>query len=75
MTFGYYAGQVGEIEPFISELLNSLTETIKDLEVHQINMFYEAVALMISADADPKHREEYLVRFSTCDFLLTVSLK
>ena len=42
--------QVGESEPFISELLTGLTATIQDLETHQIHMFYEAVGLMVSAD-------------------------
>lgn len=54
--------QLGEVEPFISELLSSLTLTIKDLESHQIHMFYEAVGAMIAAEADPKKREEYLRR-------------
>jgi exportin-1 len=53
--------QVGETEPFISELLGELTSTIQDLETHQIHMFYEAVGLMISADSDAKKREHYLV--------------
>lgn len=44
------APQVGESEPFISELLTGLSATIQDLETHQIHMFYEAVGLMISAD-------------------------
>jgi hypothetical protein len=55
--------QVGETEPFISELLGELTTTIQDLETHQIHMFYEAVGLMISADADNRRRDQYLVRF------------
>lgn len=55
--------QVGETEPFICELLTSLTATIQDLETHQIHMFYEAVGLMIGAEVDPKKREEYLVCF------------
>jgi exportin-1 len=54
--------QVGESEPFISELLTGLTATIQDLETHQIHMFYEAVGLMISADTDAKRRDEYLQR-------------
>lgn len=54
--------QVGESEPFISELLSGLTATIQDLETHQIHMFYEAVGLMISADTEPKRRDEYLQR-------------
>lgn len=55
---------VGEKEPFIVELLNGLTETIQDLEAHQIHTFYEAVAITIGAgaDSDPRRREEYLVR-------------
>lgn len=56
--------QVGETEPFISELLGELTATIQDLETHQIHMFYEAVGLMISADSDAKRREQYLVCYS-----------
>ena len=51
--------QVGEQEPFISELLTGLTITIQDLESHQIHMFYEAVGMMIAADTgrwgDVKH--------------------
>ena len=57
--------QVGETEPFIAELLGELTTTIQDLETHQIHMFYEAVGLMISADADNRRRDEYLVRFGS----------
>ena len=53
--------QVGETEPFIAELLGELTTTIQDLETHQIHMFYEAVGLMISADADNRRRDQYLV--------------
>ena len=53
--------QVGETEPFICELLNSLTQIILDLQAHQIHMFYEAVGLMIAADGDAKRRDAYLV--------------
>ena len=55
---------MGETEPFIAELLGELTTTIQDLETHQIHMFYEAVGLMISADADNKRRDQYLVSLS-----------
>lgn len=54
--------QVGETEPFISELLTGLTVTIQDLEQHQIHMFYEAVGIMISAEHDSRKRDEYLTR-------------
>lgn len=54
--------QVGESQPFVCELLDNLTDTIKDLELHQIHMFYEAVGIMIAAEADRKKQEEYLSR-------------
>ncbi|XP_057540813.1 protein EXPORTIN 1A isoform X1 [Amaranthus tricolor] len=54
--------QVGENEPFVSELLTGLPTTIVDLESHQIHMFYEAVGHMISAESDPQKRDEYLRR-------------
>lgn len=54
--------QVGETEPFISELLGGLTTIIQDLETHQIHMFYETVGLMIGAETVPEKRDEYLVR-------------
>ncbi|XP_021725803.1 protein EXPORTIN 1A-like isoform X2 [Chenopodium quinoa] len=54
--------QVGESEPFVSELLTGLPTTITDLESHQIHMFYEAVGHMISAESDPQKRDEYLRR-------------
>lgn len=53
--------QIGETEPFISELLTGLTSIIQDLETHQIHMFYEAVGLMTGAEPDPQKREEFLV--------------
>ncbi|XP_009351846.1 protein EXPORTIN 1A isoform X1 [Pyrus x bretschneideri] len=54
--------QVGENEPFVSELLTSLPNTVGDLQPHQIHTFYEAVGHMIQAESDPKKREEYLQR-------------
>ncbi|GLC60282.1 Exportin-1 [Pleodorina starrii] len=54
--------QVQEREPFICELLNGLTETIQDLQPHQIHTFYEAVGLMIGAESDPAKRDDYLHR-------------
>lgn len=54
--------QVGEREAFVAELLRDLSPTIKDLELHQINVFYESVALMIAAEPDEALRNAYLVR-------------
>ncbi|KAF8412892.1 hypothetical protein HHK36_000864 [Tetracentron sinense] len=54
--------QVGENEPFVSELLSGLPTTVTDLEPHQIHSFYESVAHMIQAESDPQKRDEYLQR-------------
>ncbi|CAA7405603.1 unnamed protein product [Spirodela intermedia] len=54
--------QVGENEPFVSELLTSLPVTVADLEPHQIHSFYESVGHMIQAESDPVKRDEYLKR-------------
>ncbi|AES93816.2 hypothetical protein MtrunA17_Chr5g0395621 [Medicago truncatula] len=54
--------QVGENEPFVSELLSGLSTTIADLEPHQIHTFYESVGSMIQAESDSQKRDEYLQR-------------
>ncbi|KAL0317874.1 UNVERIFIED_CONTAM: protein EXPORTIN 1A [Sesamum angustifolium] len=60
--------QVGENEPFVSELLTTLPATIADLEPHQIHSFMNPlysdipVAHMIQAESDPHKRDEYLQR-------------
>jgi len=54
--------QVGETQPFVSELLDNLTDTIKDLEYHQVHMFYEAVGIMIQSEPDQSKRDTYLNR-------------
>ncbi|KAL4303824.1 hypothetical protein GQ457_10G014980 [Hibiscus cannabinus] len=54
--------QVGENEPFVSELLSALATTVADLEPYQIHTFYESVGHMIQAESDPHKRDEYLQR-------------
>nr|XP_043615011.1 protein EXPORTIN 1A [Erigeron canadensis] len=54
--------QVGENEPFVSELLTTLPTTIADLEPHQIHTFYESVGQMIQAETEATKRDEYLQR-------------
>ncbi|GMI88753.1 EXPORTIN 1, ARABIDOPSIS THALIANA EXPORTIN 1, exportin 1A, HEAT-INTOLERANT 2 [Hibiscus trionum] len=54
--------QVGENEPFVSELLSALATTVTDLEPHQIHSFYESVGHMIQAEPDPHKRDGYLQR-------------
>eukprot|EP00271_Cylindrocystis_brebissonii_P003986 TRINITY_DN15300_c0_g1_i1.p1 TRINITY_DN15300_c0_g1~~TRINITY_DN15300_c0_g1_i1.p1 ORF type:complete len:1098 (+),score=241.20 TRINITY_DN15300_c0_g1_i1:845-4138(+) len=52
--------QLGETEPFVSELLHGLSTTILDLQPHQIHTFYESVGHMIQAEGDVQRREEFL---------------
>jgi exportin-1 len=54
--------QLQEREPFISELLGNLSDTIQDLAAHQVHSFYESAGLMIGAEADPARKDEYLTR-------------
>ncbi|XP_048636213.1 protein EXPORTIN 1B-like [Brassica napus] len=54
--------QVGKQEPFVSELLESLTTTIRHLEPHQIQTFYESVACIIQAESNPQKIGEYIER-------------
>ncbi|KAL0382514.1 UNVERIFIED_CONTAM: protein EXPORTIN 1A [Sesamum calycinum] len=44
--------QVGENEPFVSELLTTLPATIGDLEPHQIHSFYESVESLLQKWAE-----------------------
>ena len=43
----------GENEPFLDTLANNLEETTRDLEQHQLRLFYEAGGIMASAADDP----------------------
>ena len=52
--------QVGENEPFVSELLSSLPLTIADLEPYQIHTFYRSVGHMIQVESDPQKKDECL---------------
>lgn len=52
--------QPGEKRPFLQDLIDSIEETIKDLEPHQKNLFYEAAASMAGAESDPNTRENLL---------------
>ena len=51
---------MAESGPFIEELLNGLHETVKDLEMHQIYEFYEAVGILIHAEGDEHQQNKYI---------------
>lgn len=50
-----------EPKRFVQELLEDLTSTIRDLQPHQVNSFFESVGLMISAETDERLQVQYLV--------------
>uniref|UniRef100_A0A915JMD4 Exportin-1 n=2 Tax=Romanomermis culicivorax TaxID=13658 RepID=A0A915JMD4_ROMCU len=49
--------QVSESQPFINEILNNLGPNICDLTPAQVQVFYEAVGCLISAQNDPTIQE------------------
>eukprot|EP00798_Chlamydomonas_sp_ICE-L_P000521 gene521-1934_t len=57
--------QPQEREPFVSELLSNLSETIRSLQPHQTHSFYESVGLMLGAEAEVTKRDDYLNRLMT----------
>merc|ERR1719498_195844 len=54
--------QVGEAMPFIDELCLNLRAVISDLEPNQVQVFYEAVGYMVSAQADATTRDALLMK-------------
>mmetsp|Transcript_27650 Transcript_27650/g.70461 ORF Transcript_27650/g.70461 Transcript_27650/m.70461 type:complete len:1107 (+) Transcript_27650:54-3374(+) len=54
--------QVGEAMPFIDELCLNLRAIISDLEHGQVQVFYEAVSYMVSAQADQPTRDGLLMK-------------
>merc|ERR1719513_6944 len=55
--------QVGEVMPFIDELLSSINTIICDLQPQQVQTFYEAVGHMISASTDQQQQEQLIEKY------------
>merc|ERR1719458_668787 len=55
--------QVGEVMPFIDELLGGITSIICDLQPQQVQTFYEAVGHMISASTDQQQQETLIEKY------------
>lgn len=55
--------QNGEFSPFIDEILGSINTIICDLQGQQVQTFYEAVGLMISACADQTHQDALIEKY------------
>ncbi|XP_076311781.1 exportin-1-like isoform X2 [Tachypleus tridentatus] len=55
--------QVGEVMPFIEEILNNINSIICDLQPQQVHTFYEAVGSMISAQTDQVVQEHLVEKY------------
>ena len=55
--------QVGEVMPFIEEILSGINAIICDLQPQQVHTFYEAVGLMISAQTDHTAQENLIEKY------------
>jgi len=55
--------QVGEVMPFIDELLAQINSIICDLQPQQVHTFYEAVGYMIAASTDEQQQEQLIEKY------------
>ncbi|XP_071785336.1 exportin-1-like isoform X1 [Asterias amurensis] len=55
--------QVGEVMPFIEEILNTINTIICDLQPQQVHTFYEAVGYMVSAQTDSMVQEHLIEKY------------
>lgn len=55
--------QIGEMMPFIEEILNGINTIICDLQPQQVHTFYEAIGLMISAQTDQFQQERLIEKY------------
>uniref|UniRef100_A0AAZ1XV44 Exportin-1 n=1 Tax=Oreochromis aureus TaxID=47969 RepID=A0AAZ1XV44_OREAU len=55
--------QVGEVMPFIDEILNNINTIICDLQPQQVHTFYEAVGYMIGAQTDQAVQELLIEKY------------
>lgn len=53
---------MAESQPFIDEILNNLNPNVCDLTPAQVQVFYEAVGHMISAQVDSQLQENLIER-------------
>lgn len=54
---------MGEVMPFIEEILNGVNSIICDLQPQQIHTFYEAVGIMISSQQDAVTQERLIEQY------------
>ena len=54
--------QVGEVRPFIDEILEFKKRTTEDLQPQQVHTFYEALGYIIAAQTNVKFQEPLLAK-------------
>ncbi len=57
------ARQIGEVVPFIEEILTMMPNIIFDLQPQQVHTFYEAVGYMLQAQTDKPVQERLIFKF------------
>jgi exportin-1 len=55
--------QVGEMMPFIDEILNTINTIICDLQPQQVHTFYEALGCMIAAQTEQQQQERLIEKY------------
>ncbi|KAI9273988.1 nuclear export factor CRM1 [Helicostylum pulchrum] len=59
----FVAQQVGEVRPFVEEIIETIDHITSDLSPQQIHTFYEAVGYMISAQTNKASQERLIGKF------------
>lgn len=55
--------QVGEVQPFIEEILSNISSIIFDLQPQQVHTFCEAVGYMISSQTDQTQQDRLIEKY------------
>lgn len=55
--------QVGEVQPFIEEILTNISSIIYDLQPQQVHTFCEAVGYMISSETEQARQERLIEKY------------
>ena len=60
--FGFQV-QVGEVQPFIEEILGNISSIIYDLQPQQVHTFCEAVGYMISSETEQSRQDRLIEKY------------
>ncbi|KAI8987014.1 nuclear export factor CRM1 [Pilobolus umbonatus] len=59
----FVAQQVGELRPFVEEILDNVNRITSDLAPQQIHTFYQAIGYMVAAQTSGPSQERLMVKF------------